>query len=115
MSSLATLEPWLRPPAEAFFAYVAVPTARYYGATAQITSVRRSSAEQAKLYRRYLAGLSQFPAAPPGKSRHEQGRAFDMVILSGRELRKDILTALGRYWVSLGGRWFPSDVIHFEA
>lgn len=115
MSTFAGLEPWLRPSAESFYAYVAVPTARYYGATAQVTSVRRSSAEQARLYRRYLAGASQFPAAPPGRSKHEQGRAFDLVILSGRTLRRDILTALGQYWQSLGGRWFPSDVIHFEA
>lgn len=115
MSALAGLEPWLQPSAESFYSYVAVPTAKHYGCAAQITSVRRSRAEQTKLYRRYLSGQSRFPAAPPGRSLHEHGRAFDMVVMQGRTLRRDILTALGHYWQSLGGRWYPSDVIHFEA
>lgn len=79
--------------------------------SAQITSVRRSRTEQARLYRRFLAGLSKFPAAPPGKSKHEQGRAFDILA------RKDVLAQAGRIWESWGGRWGGRfhDEIHFEA
>lgn len=78
---------------------------------ARLSSAYRSPTEQARLYRRYLAGLSRFPAAPPGKSKHEQGRAVDIVA------RPEVLEALGRWWESIGGRWGGrfDDPIHFEA
>lgn len=77
---------------------------------AQVTSVRRSWWEQYKLYRRFLAGRSSFPAKPPGTSYHEYGRAFDMVAPE-RTLRR-----LGALWQRMGGRWGgESDPIHFEA
>lgn len=77
----------------------------------RITSVRRSRAEQSRLYRRYLAGLSLFPAAPPGTSKHEKGLAFDIVA------RDATLAAAGKIWESWGGRWGGrfKDPIHFEA
>lgn len=79
--------------------------------SARVTSVKRSRTEQARLYRRYLAGLSLFPAAPPGKSKHEKGIAFDIVA------RDETLAAAGKIWESWGGRWGGrfKDPIHFEA
>lgn len=78
-------------------------------ASLTITSVRRSRARQARLYRAYLAGRNPFPVAPPGKSAHEHGLAWDMVgPLS--ELRR-----LGRIWRRWGGKWGgAADPIHFE-
>jgi hypothetical protein len=79
--------------------------------TARVTSVRRSTAEQTRLYRRFLAGQAAFPVAPPGTSKHERGIAFDIVAGSRT------LEAAGRIWESWGGRWGGrfKDPIHFEA
>ncbi len=80
-------------------------------ASARITSPFRTRRQQAKLYRRYLAGMSPYPAAPPGSSLHEQGRAFDLGGLSSQELQ-----TLGQTWEGWGGRWGGrfGDPIHFE-
>jgi D-alanyl-D-alanine carboxypeptidase/LysM domain len=43
----------------------------------------RSYAQQAELYRRYLAGIGPL-AAPPGTSAHETGRALDGATPAGR-------------------------------
>jgi LysM repeat protein len=43
----------------------------------------RSYAQQAELYRRYLAGVGPL-AAPPGTSAHESGRALDVATPAGR-------------------------------
>jgi len=69
---LAGLDERVRPYAEA-----ALRWARLYGVTPTITSVHRSSAEQARLYANYKAGRSRYPAAPPGRSLHEYGLAWD--------------------------------------
>jgi hypothetical protein len=79
------------------------------GLQPRVTSTRRSSAEQTRLYNRYLAGASRYPAAPPGTSAHEFGYAFDLVT-SPLEALPDV----GAYWKSMGGVWFPSDEVHFE-
>lgn len=76
------------------------------GLNPRITSVFRTYQQQAVLYQRYLRGLSSLPAAPPGHSRHERGLAWDMVTANP--------SALGQLWNSMGGRWFPSDPVHFE-
>lgn len=79
---------------------------------ARVTSTVRSRAEQARLYRRFLAGKSRFPAAPPGRSKHQLGRAIDIVA------RDEVLRSLGLAWERLGpnfkwgGRF--RDPIHFE-
>lgn len=99
------LVPWMRQAANDLVEY-----ARSRGYAPHVTSVRRTRANQARLYRRYLRGLSPFPAAPPGHSKHEVGRAFDMVVISDAAQRE-----LGRVWRAAGGRWFESDPIHFEA
>ncbi len=105
-SSLKTLQPWLVPYAEWL-----VWAAPYAGArTVRVTSARRSRAKQALLYRRYLAGQSLFPAAPPGRSLHEYGLAFDIVTEPYW-----VLDILGAWWKQLGGIWSPKDRIHFQA
>lgn len=95
------LEPWIIPAAAELFELAA-----YYGLHPRVTSVRRSYQQQAVLYQRFLRGLSQLPAAPPGRSLHEVGRAFDMV--------SDDPAYLGRIWNQAGGRWFAADPVHFE-
>jgi hypothetical protein len=102
MRTLSALEPWLVPYAE-YLLQLYPP--------AQVTSVRRTWSQQYQLYRRYLAGQSQYPAAPPGSSLHEQGRAFDLLAPA------DVLEQLGYIWEQLGGRWGGRfhDPIHFEA
>ena len=76
-----------------------------------VTSTLRDYATQARLYREFLAGHSKYPAAPPGTSYHEWGRAFD---LSAPDW---ILNELGRVWESWGGTWGArfGDKIHFQA
>src|SRR2546429_6828203 len=81
------------------------------GFPARVTSGYRSSASQGRLCRRWLRGMAPFPAAPPGHSMHERGRAVDLGGLSESELQ-----ALGAWWESTGGRWGGrfGDPIHFE-
>jgi LAS superfamily LD-carboxypeptidase LdcB len=78
---------------------------------AQLTSVRRSYLQQWTLYQAYRRGESKYPAAPPGYSLHEQGRAFDVIASAA------VLAQMGRTWESVGGRWGAAfgDPIHFEA
>ena len=92
-----------------------VSLAANYGLSPRVTSVRRSFAQQSKLYFDYLRksalGVPTLPAAFPGTSKHELGLAFDMICLAGDQY----LAPLGAIWKSWGGRWFPSDPVHFEA
>ena len=99
--SFAGLAPWAIP-----FAQFLYEVAELNGLKPRITSVRRTSQQQAVLYQRFLRGQSSLPAAPPGRSLHEKGLAFDMVTANP--------PALGALWQSMGGRWFPSDPVHFE-
>jgi hypothetical protein len=99
---LEQLEPWLAP-------WAAWLVSLY--PQASVTSTRRTWSEQYALYRRAAAGQSRYPAAPPGSSLHEQGRAFDI------QAPDEILEQLGAIWESVGGRWGGRfhDPIHFEA
>jgi LAS superfamily LD-carboxypeptidase LdcB len=81
----------------------------WHGLRPFITSGRRTRAQQEILYSRYLRGLSRFPAAPPGQSLHERGQAFDLVVTP-----REYLHVIGQLWISWGGRWSPSDPIHFS-
>jgi LAS superfamily LD-carboxypeptidase LdcB len=95
------LQPWFR---------ALVAAAQRYDRSARVTSGRRSTAEQTRLYRRFVAGQSRYPVAPPGRSMHEHGRAIDIVA------RPEVLRGLGLAWEKLGGKWggrFHDD-IHFE-
>lgn len=105
MTATSGLENWLRPYADYLLA-----VARYWGLAPRVTSTRRSTAQQTRLYLDYINGRSPFPAAPPGKSYHEYGRAFDL------KLANDVgYSELGQLWQRMGGRWYASDPIHFEA
>lgn len=107
MASLRTLrrdaQPW---------AYGLVELAQRAGYRVTVNSVKRSSADQARLYRQAQAGLSRFPAAPPGSSMHEQGLAFDISVPGHPE----VLRALGAVWERAGFTWGGrfGDPIHFD-
>lgn len=92
--------PWLRPYAEALL---------YYFPGLTITSVRRSYTQQLRLW--YNRHNNPYPVAPPGTSKHEAGRAFDLVG------PPELLRQAGQLWESWGGRWGGRfrDPIHFEA
>jgi hypothetical protein len=80
------------------------------GVAPRVTSTRRSHAQQKKLYENYLAGRSQLPALPPGKSKHEYGMAFDLVTTPF-----EALWDLGQVWGQWGGIWGAErDPVHFE-
>lgn len=105
-TSLNGLNSSLRP-----FARWLVSVAPYAGArSVRITSVTRSRAEQQQLYSNWLSGRSSFPAAPPGRSKHEFGLAWDMVTEPF-----SALDTLGAWWKEIGGEWSPTDRIHFAA
>ena len=107
MASLRTLDARARPIAEAFLRALAEA-----GVKALVTSARRDPAKQAELYADYLAGRSRFPAAPPGKSTHGVGMAFDV------KLEPPVYDEAGAVWeqagFTWGGRFRPTDPIHFD-
>jgi len=102
------LQPWLQPYAQYLHDYAVSA-----GFRPAVTSVYRSNQRQAVLYERYLRGLSDLPAAPPGKSKHNYGLAFDLVTQSGG-YRGQQQAQLGAVWAAMGGRWFEGDPVHFE-
>lgn len=104
-ASLRTLDRRAYPIAAEFLRILAA-----YGIKATVTSARRDPAKQAQLYRDYLAGRSKFPAAPPGKSTHGLGLAFDL------HLDPPVYEAAGLLWESAGFTWGGrfSDPIHFD-
>lgn len=111
MAPFNGLQPWIRPAATELLR-LGVEAARRMGVPAPVvTSVKRSKRQQALLYRRYLAGQSKFPAAPPGTSKHELGLAFDIYTPDDELLRQ-----LGHVWEAWGGIWGGrfNDAIHFE-
>jgi hypothetical protein len=101
-SAVNGLAPWLRPYAEWLL---------YYYPQLRVTSVYRSRTDQLRLWNNRAS--NPYPVAPPGSSKHELRRAWDMV---GPD---DVLEAAGRTWESWGGTWGGrfgrTDPIHFEA
>jgi len=93
------LQPPLRPYAERL---VQLASGRVH-----VTSVYRSYSDQLKLW--LTRSSNPFPVAPPGRSYHQYGRAFDVVGDA------QLLAQLGAVWKSWGGTWSPSDPIHFQA
>jgi len=80
------------------------------GLQGRFSSTLRSNAEQARLYKRAVAGQSRFPAAPPGGSAHEYGLAFDYVVSP-----YDWQTTVGEWArTNLGLAWNLNDAVHFE-
>ncbi len=98
MNSFNGLQPFLRP-------YAAALVGHFRGAF-RITSVRRSRSQQIALWRN--RANNPYPVAPPGRSLHEHGLAWDMVG------DPELLEQAGRIWNSWGGHWSPADSIHFE-
>ena len=99
--SFAGLEVWAIPNAQYLYR-----VAELSGLQPRITSVFRTRQQQGTLYERFRRGQSSLPAAPPGSSKHEIGLAWDMVTADPQ--------AIGNLWRSMGGRWWPSDPVHFE-
>ena len=80
-----------------------------------VTSAKRDSAKQARLYDAYIRGESQIPANRPGTSLHEFGLAFDMARIGMDPLTDPLLAWLGGVWESVGGRWGGArDPVHFQ-
>jgi hypothetical protein len=89
------------------------------GIQAVITSTRRDEDQQRELYECFRRtgcsncrrGPGCYPAAPPGRSWHDRGLAFDLK-LTPRRYRE-----AGALWERLGGTWGGrfGDEIHFDA
>lgn len=99
MNGLSGLVPWLQPYARELL--------RHGSAQVRVTSTFRSYSEQLKLW--LNRSRNPYPVAPPGRSYHGLGRAFDLDA-SPAELYR-----LGAIWKSWGGTWSPTDKIHFQA
>jgi len=99
-----------------------VPWARYlyqvgkhYDPLLVVTSGFRSSSKQAKLYAKWLSGESSIPAAPPGRSLHGYGLAFDLARIGKDPFTDPLLAWLGTVWEHWGGRYGGArDPVHFQ-
>ncbi|WP_078129704.1 M15 family metallopeptidase [Leptospira alexanderi] len=76
---------------------------------------RRSWARQAKLYAACKAGTGSCPAAAPGSSAHQYGRALDINGFSAEKDRKQIESVLVNHpEIEWGIDWKASDPPHFQ-
>lgn len=79
-----------------------------------MTSARRDTWEQSRLYFEWKSGFSDIPANPPGYSKHELGEAFDMASIGVDPFRDALLPFLGAWWSYYGGYYAgPNDPVHF--
>lgn len=87
-----------------------VAEAKRRGIPVRVTSTYRSSTSQRRLYTAWLQrGKTGLPAAPPGRSTHEYGIAFDASFPAGREAE---MAAIARQH---GMVWFgQGDRVHFD-
>ena len=99
-SGFSGLQPWLAPWASRLLEQVP---------GLLIVSTYRSYTDQLRLWRQ--RARNPYPVAPPGRSMHQYGRAFD---LGGRDA---LLHRAGQIWEKWGGRWGGriGDPVHFEA
>ena len=110
MATLKQLHPQLVPFARALYAI-----GKYYDPLLVVTSGFRSPSKQAKLYSKWLSGESQIPAAPPGRSLHGYGLAFDLARIGIDPFTDPLLYWLGGLWESWGGRYGGQrDPVHFQ-
>jgi hypothetical protein len=79
------------------------------GKTIRVTSGKRSREEQAELYQKYMSGQSKFPAAPPGKSKHELGNSVDI-----SQADADAMAGMGLLAKYGLGRPVAGDPVHIE-
>ena len=110
MASLKTLHPGLVPAARWIYA-----VGKYYDPLLVVTSARRSASKQARLYGKWQRGEASIPAAPPGRSLHEHGLAFDLARIGKDPLSDPLLNYLGALWQHIGGQHGGSrDPVHFQ-
>ena len=110
MADLKNLNPGLTPYAKYLYAI-----GKYYDPLLVVTSGYRSAAKQEKLYQRYLSGASKIPAAPPGRSLHGYGLAFDLARIGKNPFDDPLLAWLGQVWESWGGKYGGAgDPVHFQ-
>jgi len=110
MADLQTLDLRLAPYAKYLYRI-----GKYNDGRLVVTSARRSAAKQQRLYNDWIRGVSRIPAAPPGRSLHQLGLAFDLARIGKDPLGDPLLAALGALWESWGGRWGGQrDPVHFQ-
>lgn len=110
MATLNELDPRLVP-----WAKWLLGVGRYYDSRLVVTSGFRDIAKQAKLYEAYIRGQSSIPAAPPGRSMHNYGLAFDLARIGKDPFQDPLLEWLGQVWLQVGGRYGgPVDPVHFS-
>lgn len=109
MADIRTLQPWLQPWAWWIFDY-----GKSISPKLVVTSARRSTWDQTRLFFNYKQGFSDIPAAPPGFSKHESGEAFDMASIGIDPFQDPLLPWLGSWWTYYGGYYAgPNDPVHF--
>lgn len=110
MANLKTLHPQLVPAARWIYA-----VGKYYDGRLVVTSARRSMAKQQRLFERWQRGETAIPAAPPGRSLHEHGLAFDLARIGINPLYDPLLNWLGSVWEQIGGQHGGQrDPVHFQ-
>lgn len=82
------------------------------GFSGTVTSGKRSTAEQSRLYQDYITGRSSIVAAPPGRSSHEYGLGLDFVVDQGKNSpQQRQAMALLKSW---GGELVAGDPVHVQ-
>jgi len=110
MADLRTLHPQLIPAARWLYA-----VGKYYDPLLVVTSSFRSRSKQSRLYEAYKRGESKIPAAPPGRSLHGYGLAFDLARIGKDPFGDPLLNWLGQVWEQIGGKYGGAgDPVHFQ-
>jgi len=110
MADLKTLHPQLTPAARWLYAL-----GKQYDPLLVVTSSYRSASKQSKLYAKWQSGESQIPAAPPGRSLHNYGLAFDLARIGKDPFTDPLLNWLGQVWEYIGGQYGGQrDPVHFQ-